>query len=244
MGTYAANLIETWFAGYDLTGDLNQVQLGIEYEPLDSTAFRAVARSRKAGLESVASTVNGFADFADDAVDEQAIAMLTGTPQPLTQSVDGQENSVAYFFQARHFSYQVFGEVGNLVPFTLAAQNAKGNGLASVGAVRGRVAKAKGNVSATGAIGTGQQLGAVGAGQYLYADLHVFSAGTTITVVLESDDNSGFTSATTRATLGPITTVGGTWATRAAGAITDTYYRFRVTAITGTFSVAGAIGIK
>jgi hypothetical protein len=93
-------------------------------------------------------------------------------------------------------------------------------------------------------LGTGYQLGAVAATQYLYGALHIFTAGTTITVVLESDDNAGFSSATTRATLGPLTTTGGTWATRVAGAITDDYYRFRVTAITGTFSVAGSAGIK
>lgn len=246
MATFAANNITTWLAGFDVTGYLNQTQLGIELDALDSTAFgpAVVGRSRVAGLESVASSVNGLADFADDAIDEQAFAALGGSAQPLTQSVDGLEGSVAYFFQARHFSYQVFGQVGELTPFSLAAQNAKGNGSASVGAIRGRVLKAKANVSATGATGTAYQLGAASSTQYLYAALHVFSAGTTITAVLESDSDNTFGSATTQATFGPITTVGGTWATRVAGPITDTWYRLRVTAVTGTFSIACVAGIK
>jgi hypothetical protein len=45
-------------------------------------------------------------------------------------------------------------------------------------------------------------------------------------------------------TFGPITTVGGTWGTRVAGAITDTWWRLRVTAITGTFQIACAAGFK
>jgi hypothetical protein len=72
----------------------------------------------------------------------------------------------------------------------------------------------------------------------------VFSAGTTITVQVQSDDNAGMSSPTTVATIGPITVVGGTWMTPIAGPITDTYYRMNVSAITGTFSVAGAIGIR
>jgi hypothetical protein len=85
----------------------------------------------------------------------------------------------------------------------------------------------------------------VGATQFLYGALHLFgSAATTITVVLESDDNVNFTSATTRITFGPLTAVGGTWGARVSGAIADDYYRFRVTAITGTWSAAAVFGIK
>ena len=84
-------------------------------------------------------------------------------------------------------------------------------------------------------------LGAVGASEALYAAFHVISSGTTITVALQSDDNAGFSSPTVRATLGPITTAGATWV-RVAGPFTDTYYRFVVTAITGSHIVAGAIG--
>lgn len=248
MSTFAANNITTWFAGYDMTGDLNQVQMPIEFEAQDSTTFGTqavprVGRSRKAGLETVSSSLNGFVDFDDDAVDEQAFGFLSGSAQPLTHTPTGAEGDVAYFWEARHFSYQAFGQVGAMTPFSLSAQSSTASGPA-VGAVRGRVLKGVGSVSATGATGTAYELGEVAAGQHLYAALHVFSVGTTLTVVLESDDNADFSSATTRATFSGVTAVGGHWAARVAGAITDTFYRFRVTAVTGTFSIAGVAGIK
>jgi hypothetical protein len=131
-----------------------------------------------------------------------------------------------------------------MMPFRLTASSSRGPGLASVGGVRGRVMKTKAVVSATGATGTAQQLGAVASGQYLYAAFHEFVAGTTITGVLESNVDNTFGSPTTRITFGPITTQGGTWGTRVAGPITDTWYRLRITAITGSHTIACVAGIK
>lgn len=244
MTTYAALQHTTWLGGYDVTGDSNQTGLKISYDPKIRSVFGNTAQNRLAGLESDESSVMGFADFAAGAVDPTVFAGLT-TTVPLSHSVDGSLGSVVYFYQAKTLQYQVFGQVGEIVPFSLAASSARGAGAASVGAVRGQVAAIKQSVAATGAVGAGVQLpGGVLAGQYLYGALHVFSAGTTITAVLESAAASNFSGATTRATLGPTTAIGGVWATRVAGAITDTWYRYRVTAITGTFTIAGVAGIK
>lgn len=227
-------------AGYDFTTDSNQAQLNMEAAALDATTFGSGGWAEVAGgLKSTAFQLGGFWQSAtDQAVDPQAFAAL-GASKVVTFGPDPDEGNVAYLFKAMGTSYQLGGQVGDLAPFTLAAQGADGQGV-----VRGTVLKKRGTVSATGATGTGSELGAVSSTQFLYATLHVFSAGTTITVVLESDDNSSFTSATTRATFGPLTTTGGTWATRVAGSITDTFYRFRVSAITGSFIMAGAAGIK
>jgi hypothetical protein len=248
MGSYAANNITSWFAGYDMTGDLNQTQLAIELEALDDTRFGTqavptVARQRKPGLEDVQSTVNGFADFADDAVDEQIAALLTGAAHPLTHSPDGAEGSVAYFYAAKEFNVQRFGDVGELTPFTLTAQGSRSNGRA-YGAIRGRVLKGVGDISATGATGSVVQVGAVAADQFLYAAVHCFSVGTTFTLQIQSDSASNFPSPTTQMTIGPITAVGGTFATRVAGPITDEFWRVNVSAITGTSQIAASIGIK
>jgi hypothetical protein len=249
MGSYAANNVTTWFSGYDMTGDLNSTALAMSYDALDATVYVAATnttpgRVRKAGLEDVQLDEAGFWDSAATAIDPIAFTALGGTSQVVSNSNDGAEQSVAYFYRAREFNYEVFGKVGELVPFRLTAQSARGAGLAAVAAVHGRVLKTKADVSATGATGTAYQLGAVSTGQYLYGALHVFSAGTTITAVLESDSDNTFASATTQATFSTITTVGGTWATRVAGPITDTWYRLRVTAVTGTFSIACVAGIK
>lgn len=240
MATFVLDDATIWVHGYDFTTDLNQVSLNITAEQLDATTFGGGGyRARQGGLRSVESQVAGFWQSATSgAVDPETFPDLGTADRVVTLAPDSAETTPAYLFQAGKFAYQPFGQIGALTPFSLNMAGTNG-----VGVVRGQVAKAKGNVSATGATGSGVNLGAVGASQYLYASLHVFSAGTTVTIVVESDDNANFTSATTRATLGPITTTGGTWATRVAGSITDTHYRFRVSAVTGTFSIAGAIGV-
>lgn len=248
MGTYAATKHATWFSGYDMTGDSNSTTLAIELEALENTVFTSnpvPGRRRAAGLEDVQGGVEGFWDSGPGTIDPTAFSALDGATQAITQSVSGAAGDVAYLYQSRVFSYQTFlTAIGQMAPFALSMQGTKGNGTNSVGAVRGRVLKAKGTVSATGATGSVVQVGAVGSGQYLYAAVHVFSAPTTVTLQIQSDDNAGMTSPTTRMTVGPITAVGGTWATRVAGPITDDFWRVNVSAITGTSQIAVAIGIK
>lgn len=240
MATLALTDATCWVGGYDFTGDLNQITLNASVNELDVTTFGSGGyRSRIGGLRDVSAQVAGFWSSATSAApDPQVFPNLGVADRVMTVAPDDAEGSVAYLCQVGKFSTQMFGQIGEATPFGLDAM-----GTNKAGLIRGQVLKAKGTVSAVGATGSGVQLGAVGSGQYLYATLHVFSAGTTLTVVLESDDNSNFTSATTRATWSAVTTTGGTWATRVAGPITDTYYRLRVTAVTGSFSIAGAAGI-
>ena len=96
--------------------------------------------------------------------------------------------------------------------------------------------------------GTSQQLGAVTSAQKVYAAIHIWSiSGTstpTITVKIQSDDNSSFTSATDRITFTAATAIGSQYKAT-AGAITDTYWRANYT-ITGTnpiFAIAISCGI-
>jgi hypothetical protein len=249
MPSFAANNITTWFSGYDMTGDLNSTTLALSYDALDATAFQpgtntTPARVRIAGLEDTQLDEQGHWQAGAGQVDPTAFTALGGVSQVVSVSHNGLEPESAYFFRARQFNYELGGQVGEIMPFSLTAQAARGTGLASVGAVRGIILKAKGNVSATGATGTASEIGAVGASQYLYAGLHVFSAGTTISGVIESDADNTFASATTQITFSGVTAAGGYWGTRVAGAITDTWYRLRITACTGTFSIACVAGIR
>lgn len=231
----------TYIHGYDLTTDLNQISLNMAVEDQENTTFGGGGyRSRIGGLKNVDADLSGYWQSATlDAVDPQMISALGVADRVVTMSPTGVATATAYLFQAGQFSYEMFGSIGEVTPFSVSMMGSNG-----VGLVRGQIAKAKGSVAATGATGSGVNLGAVGASQYLYATLHVFGTpGTTITAVVESDDNAGFTSATTRITFGPITAAGGTWGVRVAGALAETHYRFRITAITGTFTIAGAIGI-
>lgn len=230
----------------DLSGYANQVTLAAEAEALEDTTFRSGGwRSRVAGLKSVAFDAAGFWDPAPD--EKTFAAMLAGSMgHACTVSPTNVEGDTAYIFQGGRFSYSQFGDVGSLAPFSLSMMNTNREGLLR-GAMLKRTTDDVGdpeNITATGVAGTAAvQLPAVASGQFLYAAFHVFTAGTTITAQVQSDDADTFGSATTRLTIGPITAAGGTWATRLAGPITDTWYRLNISAITGTFNVACAVGI-
>ena len=245
MATFVLTDATSWVAGHDFTADSNELSLSLEVDEQENTTFGGGGyRSRLGGLRNVEAELSGYWQSATSAaVDPQVFSNLGTADEVVTTSPTGVAGATAYFAQMGKFSYELFGSLGEVTPFSLSMMGTNG-----VGAVRGQVAKAKGNVSATGQLGSIltdlSSNDQVSSTQFLYAAFHVFTAGTTITVLLESDDSAGFASPTTRATIGPITTTGGTWMTRVAGPITDTHYRFNVSAITGTFSVAGAIAIQ
>ncbi len=226
--------------GYDFTGDSNECTVEVESEALVHNPFGTSWEQNIAGVTSVDWNLAGFWNVTDAEQDDEEWGQL-GTADRVVTFGPGTntEGDPAYMFRSLTTRYEAGGSHGELAGFNVSAQGSNGQGV-----VRGRLLAAKQTVSSTGAFGTGVQLGAVGASEYLYATFHVFSAGTTITVVVESDDNASFTSATTRATFSTITAAGGTWATRVAGAITDDYWRVRCTAVTGSFSVAAAVGIQ
>jgi len=239
MAVQALTNVYTYIDGHDFTSDQNQATLDMSGATLDVTNMGSGGWTEViGGVKSVSLSQAGFWQAGADQVDPDVWAAFNTGGQVVTMSLAETEAATCYMFQAKNASYQMLGTYGEAAPFSVQAVGSNG-----VGVVKGLLAVANSSVSATGAAGTGGQVGAVAADEYLYATFHVFSPGTTITAVVESDDNSGFTSATTRATFGPITTKSGTWATRVAGAITDDWYRIRVTAITGTFTIAAGIGI-
>ncbi|MFI7042586.1 hypothetical protein ACIBI0_38415 [Microbispora rosea] len=240
MSTIVLTDVTTWVAGYDMTTDLNSVSLKAEVEDKDATTFGAGGwRKRQGGLRDVTADLSGLWQADTVSVDSDAFTNLGVADRVMTVSLDGTAGSPAFMFQAGSFSYEIFDQVGELAPFSL---NARGTNKA--GLIRGQVSKPKGTQSATGAVGSAVNLGAVASGQYLYAAVHVFTAGTTVTLQLQSDDASGFSSPSSAGSaMSAITTAGGTWMTRVAGPITDTWFRFNATAITGSFTMAAAIGI-
>jgi hypothetical protein len=244
----AFSLINTacYVHGYDFTTDSNALTLKLAIDDQETTTFQSGGyRTRIAGLRDVEGELQGnwqsdVATVVTGAPDVQAFPDLGIMDRVVTVSPAGNEAETAYIYQAGKFSYELLGGVGEVAPFTLSMKGSNGQGL-----VRGQLAKARGSVSATGALGSPINLGAPVLGQYVYAAFHVFTAGTTITVQVQSDTASNFPSATTVATIGPLTTQGGTWMTRVAGPfVGETWWRLNVSAITGTFNVAGTIAVQ
>lgn len=234
--------------GYDFTCDTNRILLNADAAQLDRTTFCSGGWQELAGgLKSSTFEMAGFwqSDVAA-AVDPQAfpdlgvadrVFTIGDSDTPGTGEISAGAPPVAYLFKAGKFSYSLGGPVGELAPFTLNSAGTNGDGVK-----RGTLVVPKQTVTATGAVGQTLAAITVPAGQSLWASFHVLSVGTSITVVVESDDNTGFTTPTTRATIGPLTATGAEWV-EVPGLISDLYYRFRVSAITGTFQVAGAMAV-
>ena len=227
------------FGSYNLSGDLNKVGVDLDAGEEIDTTFGDTFHSRPGGqLADVKLMAEGWwQSAASDAPDPVAVNALGAAGTVVTVADVSTSGATAYLLGVHEGTYGQSDEIGKVRPFTLACSGSSG-----VGPVRGRlllpVTSVTGNSN-----GTGYQLGAVGAGQSLYIVIHVLAAGTTADIIVESDDNSGFTSATTRSTT-TVTTTGTPTVVPVAGAVTDDYWRVRTANVTGTFSVAVAAGIK
>lgn len=235
-----------WVDGLDLTGVSNKVTLKTNTNEKDSTCFGGGGyKARLGGLEDVELDASGFLDMSSGAngQDAQVFPKLGVADRVFTVAPTSTQGSAAFMGQAVPLSYGLLGaNVGDVAPYDLAMKGSN-----KIPTVRGQLAKAKGTQSATGALGAGVNLGLDQLFTWLYATVHIFTpAGTTISMQVISDINSSFPAPTVLATMGPITTVGGTFMARVSPGNTgsNTWYRINVTAITGTFTIAAALALS
>jgi hypothetical protein len=224
-----------WIGQYAFGGVSHSIAIDLRQDAPECTVFGATARDYKPGLKGIGLQVDGY---WDSAIDLGVQSSLMGASRPVTWASVSTVGTFAYLFSAISTDYKIGGQVGAVFPFSAGAQ---GTGTP----VRGMLME-NSTRTATGN-GTGQQLGAITSTQKLYYALHVTaaSASDTLDVIIQSDDNSGFTTPTTRATLTQITDVGGSVFGSIDGAITDDYWRFQFT-IAGastSFTIAGSMGI-
>jgi hypothetical protein len=243
VGTLALDAAYAYVGSHDFSGDINEWRLSGEAATPECTNFRSGGwREYKMGAKTSAFSMSGhYQAAAADAVDPHVFDNLGVASQVITTGAEETEATPAFFHRGMQADVSLFGSYGEVAPFSVNASGDDG----PTGVVRGQLAVKMTTVTTTGAKGTALNLGLVAAGKYLYATLHLLgTAGSSITVLVESDEDSGFASATTRITFGPLTTVGGNWGTRVAGAIAlDDWFRINVSAITGTWVIASAIGI-
>lgn len=235
-----------WADALDLTGVSNKVTLKTMTAEKESTVFGGGGyKSRLGGLNDVEINASGFLDVGSGATGQDALTfpMLGVANKVFTVAPTSTQGSTAYMAQAAPLSYGVLGaNVGDMAPYDLVAKGSN-----KVPMVRGQISKAKGTQSATGALGAGVNLGLDQLFAWLYATVHIFTpVGTTISMQVISDINNTFPAPSVLATIGPITTVGGTFMTRVSPGNTgvNTWYRINVTAITGTFTIAAALALS
>jgi hypothetical protein len=249
MGKFVLRNVRLFAGGADLTSVNNSVELASEVEEKETTNFGdydpatdKTWKSVRGGLASTSLSAKGQWEAGDlSKVDDSTWSGMgivdAWTACPHT-AADG---ALAWVLKALRSSYKLGDEVGEVAPWEAEA-------MGSAPLARGLVAHPPGTARTVDGTGTAYELGAVTSAQSLYANLHILSvAGTstpTITVRVESDDNSGFTSATTRLTFAAATAIGGQ-ALSVAGPITDTWWRMAwvITGVTPSFLLASSFGI-
>ena len=207
------------FAGYRLTVQMNKIAEAFATDALDATTLGSTTRYFEPGLKRAGYVFDGLYAAAD--VDANLFTNHRVANVPMTLALtDGSVSSPARSLKSMIANHKVIeGSVGGLatmsVELVTTAKQVNGSILFN--------SEVSGNTN-----GTAVQLGAVSATQSLYAALHVFSGTGSFIVKVQSDDNSGFTTATDRITFATVAT--GTpsaseWATPVAGAITDDWWR-------------------
>ena len=241
MAEYVVDSAFAYLGALDLSESMDDWSMTGAGEALQKTTMRNSGAHRyRMGMITTNATLGGFTDMttADPLLHAGFSARSTRVLIAGNEEAEGQP---CCLMDAVKPTYQQHaGQVGQLPKYSIGVTSTD-----KYGGVRGMLFMEQQTVSTTGAKGTAIELGAVAADEHLFAAVNLMgTVGTSITIVLESDGDNTFASATTRVTWGPLTAVGGNWATPVAGAITDTWWRFRVTAVTGSWTVGAAAAIE
>jgi len=221
--------------GYDLSGSLNRGKLELSTDMKDGTTFNQGSMVFKSGMRRAKLDFDGYYEagtgLVDDILDAQleaGEAVYSVFPEAATVGKTGYSFAMLLSQLARDGKYAELLKV-----------NAAGE---ATGVIVNQTLMELGSKSA-GGNGTYRQLGAVAAGQKVRGVVHVLSGSGTLGITLQSDDNSGFSSPTTRATFTNMTGIGAQIAESVSGPITDTYWRFVWTVSGGPFTVVMGAGI-
>lgn len=232
----------------DLACFANQIGVTAEVAEVDATTFCSGGWTTPiAGLRSTTLTASGPTDMATatasqtSAVDEVLDVDLGGTYTLSVVPEGGTVGNYGYFTQGVLTSRTILdGAVGDLATHAVTFSGREP-------LVRG-VLDTISTITANGN-STGTQLGAVSATQRVWCAVHVLTAGgtstPTLTVKIQSDDNSGFTTPTDRITLTNFTSKGAQFSSL-VGAVTDDYWRalWTVSGTNPSFQTRIMIGIQ
>jgi hypothetical protein len=222
-----------------MAGFVNACSLDVTAEEKDITTFASAGYRQKAvGLATFTLATSGFQDHTAPSPGSvfNPTSLSTGAEDTFTISVPGATvGDPAWFARCHETSISEFGQVGEVAPFAL---NFAGTGRI----IKGQMLHPAAARTVTGS-GTAAAFTTPIAGQSLWASFHVHSvsgAGT-FTCRIQTDDNVGMSSATTRITSTGFTAVGHEVRSLAGALAGETHIRVDYT-VTGfssvTFSVA------
>jgi len=241
MSKFVFNNGNVFSGGYDLSSNVTSVSLDITSDELDATTINSNGFKEKlGGLKDSALQLDGFYEAGANKPDALLGASI-GNELIVSVVPEAGVGNIAYFMKSRLFSYNIFGSVGEITPFSVSKSNSSDK------VVRGTI-QLDGDVTTTGA-STGSNLGAVSTGEKVYAAVHCTAvSGTstpTISFILQSDDNASFTSPTDVATFTDITAIDAQYVSDDS-TTSDTYWRlsYTITGTTPSFTVHASIGIE
>jgi hypothetical protein len=238
MAKYVQTNCGIYVGGYEFSGRSNTLSLEMERDLPDCTCFGDAYRTRVAGITDARFSAAGYWDaeqvdavLFDQSDDAENIATFAGV---------NSAGGVCYFVRGVQGQYQWGAAISAAATWSMSGASTQSP------VVRGILLDRTVTLAATGSSSPGYQHGAVGATQSIYATLHVFAvAGTdtpTVTAIVQSDDNSGFTTPTTRLSFTARTAIGSQWVSASPGAVTDDWWRVNYT-VSGTAPVFGlAVG--
>lgn len=233
--------VRLYLAGADLTGRGNKIDVQASAEDLKTTNWASNGwTERVGGLFDGTFAAEGQWQAGDDGMpDDVAFASLGVSTIPVTAvPTSGAVGSLAYLTRALETKYQLGSDVGQVLMWSADAKT-------NWPYARGEVIHPQGTARTASGSGTARQLGVLSSAQAMYVNLHVLSyTDGSMTVTVESDDNSGMTTPTTRGTFTAATALGGQ-AMRIVGPIADDWWRVSWTISGGSvhsFLFAAAAG--
>lgn len=231
-----------------LTGRSNQVDVTLESTELDVTTFNSGGWTEMLGGLRMARVTNaGFYD--PDAIetggltfDSELLSSIGGSQAPMTVAATQADGSVAYIGGFKRGSLSMLGNVGEAAAYSTEMW---GDGVYG----RGALIHPATTLRTSSGTGTAVTLGTIATGRSLVAAIHILAVSADsspqLTVVIQRDDNSGFTSATTVLSVGPVAAPTSSLSVVAGPITPDDRYRVSYT-ISGTnpsMRFAAAVGV-
>ena len=192
--------VKLYYAGYDLSGDMNSLTLGHTVEMLDRTVFGSSFRRRRGGLRDMEISGGGFWNSTaggNNPILYDSVGSAASTAKTITVLPEGTGiGNEAYFAPNIAGSYSPSGTIGGMLGFTFAGQ---GNG----DFVMGKVLRA-GWGSTLAAAAAIRKIGAGSTAKEKTAcAVHVFkssgAAGASVTLHVDRSTTTDFSSAATTA---------------------------------------------
>ena len=240
MATFVQTDVGLYWGGYSLASSFNAIALNMGNSPQDDTVYGDSFQSNASGLSSIQCEAEGFWQSTTDAVLYPSLAISAAdTVLSVTPTGSATVGLPSIFSKVTTSNYSPISEgtAGSMMGFSLSAE---GVGEKSV---TGEILVVPATYSSSAESATNASIGAVSATQSVYSALHVTAASGTLDVIVESSQNSGWGSETTRITHTQFSGVGAEMKS-AAGAITNAYWRVKWTiSVGGSFDFLCSLGI-